>query len=155
MLKQVFAGQLVLMTMGFAPTASAEPLDLARRLVQVSQGELVVQQMFDALIPQIMGLALNKDPDLGDEKKAKINRVMLEELNTAIPDFLEQTAKIYAQHFSEAELQDGIEFYESPTGKKFQQLAPVLMQESMAHGQALGQAVGTRAIERLRADGDL
>lgn len=155
MLQRIFAGQLLLIIAGFSHTAHAEPIDLARELVQLSQGETVLNQMFETLTPQIMGLALNKNPDLSDEKKAKIEGILLEELQVAVPEFLEETAKIYARNFTEAELQDVIDFYNSPTGSKFQQLAPQLMQESMVHGQALGQTVGTRAVERLRADGDL
>ena len=82
---------------------------------------------------------------------------MKEELDKAIPEFLEQTAKIYAAKFTESELQDVIDFYESPTGKKFQQLAPELMQESMKHGQTLGQecrAARHGALGRPRAISD-
>jgi len=154
-MKRVFACHLMCLVVGLPHVAFAESMELARRLVEVSQGETIMQQMFNALTPQIMSLALNKDPNLNDEKKAKIEGVMKEELDAAIPEFLEQTAKIYASNFTEDELQDVIAFYESPTGKKFQGLAPQLMQESMQHGQALGQNVGQRAIERLKADGDL
>lgn len=155
MLKRIFAGHLMCLIIGFPAAASAEPIELARQLVQVSQGETIMQQMFDALTPQIMSMALGKDPNLSAEKRAKIEGVMKAELDAAVPEFLEQTAKIYASNFTESELQDVIDFYESPTGKKFQEIAPQLMQESMSHGQAMGQQVGTRAIERLKADGDL
>lgn len=155
MLERFFACHLICLIIGAPVAAFAEPIDLARRLVEVSQGGTMMQQLFDALTPQIMSMAASKDPNLSDEKRTRIEGVMRQELDAAIPEFLEQTAKIYAGNFTEGELQDVIDFYESPTGKKFQKLAPQLMQESMTHGQAMGQTVGKRALERLKADGDL
>lgn len=140
---------------GASVAAVAEPIDQARRLVVLSQGAVTGKQVLDAMLPQIMTMALSKDPDLSDEKKTRIGKVMQEEFDAAIPELLEQTAQIYASNFTEEELQDVIDFYESPTGKKFQKLTPEIMQESLKYGQTWGQAVGTRAMERLRADGDL
>ncbi len=154
-MKRFVACHLMCLLIGLPHAAFADSMELARRLVEMSQGETIVQQMFDALTPQIMSLALSKDSDLSDEKKSRIEEVMKQELDAAVPGFMEQTAKIYASNFTASELQDVIAFYESPTGKKFQELVPQLMQESMKHGQALGENVGQRAIERLKADGDL
>ena len=62
MMKRFVACQLICLIVGLPQAASAEPMDLARRLVQVSQGETMTQQMFDVLTPQIMSIALGKGP---------------------------------------------------------------------------------------------
>lgn len=155
MIRQLVMCFFMCLITGASVAAVAEPIDQARRLVAVSQGAIIGKQILDARLPQIMSMALSKDPGLSDEKKTRIGIVMREEFDAAIPELLEKTAQIYASNFTEDELQDVIDFHESSTGKKFQKLTPQIIQESLKHGQAWGQAVETRAIKRLRADGDL
>lgn len=153
--KQIIALCMLLLVAGSGSIASAEPIEKARRLVEVSQGKFMIEQMFNAIVPPIMNLALRDKPDLSDEKKATVVDVTKQEFDAAIPEFVEATAQTYARHFSEEELQDVIDFYESPTGKKFQDLVPTILQESMAEGRALGENVQRRAVERLKAEGVL
>ena len=115
----------------------------------------MIEQMFNAIVPPIMNLAMRNEPDLSDEKKAKVVHVTKQEFDAAIPQFVEAMTQTYARHFSEEELQDVIDFYESPTGKRFQELVPTILQESMAEGRVLGEQVQKRAIDRLKADGVL
>ncbi len=153
--RPIIALCVLLMTVAHVAEVAAEPIDKARRLVQVSQGKVMMEQMFAAIVPPIMGLVLNNKPNLPEEKKAAVVDATKQEFDAAIPDFIEATAQTYAKHFSENELQDAIDFYESPTGKKFQDVIPTIMQESMALGQELGTKVQRRAIDRLKADGIL
>jgi hypothetical protein len=46
-------------------------------------------------------------------------------------------------------VRDVITFFNSPTGKKFVQQQPAVMQESMAAGQQWGQSLARRAMEKL------
>ena len=55
-------------------------------------------------------------------------------------DYLGEMAKLYAETFTEAELQDVIDFYRSPTGRKFLERQPALLQRGAALGQSLVQA---------------
>ncbi len=142
------------MTGSLSPLA-ADPLEKARRLVDVSQGEMMTKQILEAITPQIMNLAVRSNPDLSPAQKDKVIDVVSEEFDAAVPDFLESSAQTYAKHFSEDELDDAIAFYESPTGQRFQELLPTIMQESMANGQAIGIRVTQGAVERLQADGTL
>ncbi|MGI9493641.1 MAG: DUF2059 domain-containing protein [Geminicoccaceae bacterium] len=155
MLKRVFACHLLCVIVGLPHAATAEPIELARQLIQLSQKKTSAKQLFDAMIPHLTSMALSQNSNLNEEEIAKFKSIMQEELYAAIPEFLELNAKTYASKFTESELQDVIDFYESPTGRKFQELAPELAQESIKHGQVIGIRVGERAAERLKADGDL
>ncbi len=136
-------------------TVSAEPIEKARRLMVLSQNEAMSEQIFDAILPRILTLALQSETDLSDEKKSKIADVTKQEFDAAIPEFIEVNAQAYARHFTEDELQVAIDFYETPAGQKFQKLLPLIFQETLALGQELGIVVQERAFKRLKADGVL
>ena len=46
-----------------------------------------------------------------------------------------QMTDLYVSNFSENEINDMLAFYRSPTGKKFVEKMPVIMQKSMEIGQ--------------------
>ena len=50
--------------------------------------------------------------------------------------------KLYERNFTTAELRGMIAFYESPIGKRFVEVQPVLMREGMAMGQEWGTRIG-------------
>lgn len=74
-------------------------------------------------------------------------------MQTSLDDLVNMLAPIYEKHFSEADLTKIIEFYETPTGKKFAEKTPLIMQESMAAGQEWGKKIGERVAEKLKAKG--
>ncbi len=55
---------------------------------------------------------------------------------------------IYKKHFTEEDLRQIIQFYNSPVGKKTIQQMPQIMQESIAVGQQWGQELGKKVIEK-------
>jgi hypothetical protein len=50
--------------------------------------------------------------------------------------------KLYDHNFTTAELRGMIAFYESPIGKRFIEVQPVLLREGMAMGQEWGTRIG-------------
>ncbi len=140
---------------GDAFARDAERIELSKEVVRLSQGEVAAQQMLDFLTPAIMGLSLQQNPDLSEEQKAKIYRLTKEELDAAMPELMDAAAQIYADHFSSEDLRNVIEFYQSPTGKKFQELVPKIMQESITRSETISLGVMQRVIDRLTLDGDI
>src|SRR5262249_57884021 len=78
-------------------------------------------------------------------------------LNSRVDEILDKIAGIYANRFSAAELREVANFYRGPTGQKFVQQLPGIMQESMTMGQQLGQQLASelqqRMMEELRKKG--
>ena len=63
---------------------------------------------------------------------------------------------LYDRNFTTAELRGMIAFYESPIGKRFLEVQPVLMREGMVMGQEWGSRIGadvgrTMAAESVQA----
>lgn len=62
---------------------------------------------------------------------------------------------VYERHFSAEELQALLRFFETPAGRAFLEKQPVIQQESMEAGQALGEKIGREVAEKLQAEGKL
>ena len=155
MIKPVLCGVVMILAAKIAFAGDAERLALSKRVIELSQGELVAQQMLDFLVPAITGLSLQHNPDLTNEQKAKVARLTKEELDAAMPEFVVAAAQIYADHFTEDELENIIAFYESETGQRFQELVPTIMQESIVRSEAISQGIAQRFIDRMANDGDI
>jgi hypothetical protein len=74
-------------------------------------------------------------------------------LGTSIDDLVIMLAPVYEKHMTEADLNEVIKFYGTPTGKKLAEKTPAIMQESMAAGQAWGQAVAEKVMKKLKEKG--
>jgi uncharacterized protein len=64
-------------------------------------------------------------------------------------DLLSLYIPIYKKHFNEADLQELIQFYESPIGKKLVEKTPQITAESMTSGQEWGMKLAAKVMERL------
>ena len=62
---------------------------------------------------------------------------------------------LYDRNFTAAELRGLVAFYESPIGKRFVEVQPVLTREGMAMGQEWGTRIGADVGRTLSADGPL
>lgn len=60
---------------------------------------------------------------------------------------------IYASHFSLAELDQLVRFYESPLGRHLNEVQPLILQESMQMGQRWGAIIGREVGESLARSG--
>ena len=144
-----------LLTLGAAPQESAPPAPApgasangaseqdVRRFMEASGAAKLMTQMLDSMI-QSMGSTMKEvPPEFWTEfrKEVKVN------------DLIDKIIPVYQKHFTSAEMNQLVQFYESPAGKKLTQEQPMIMQESMKIGQAWGQEVGMRAAQKLNQKG--
>lgn len=62
---------------------------------------------------------------------------------------------IYDKYYTESDIDQLIQFYNSPTGKKMIQNMPLVMQESIAAGQNWGKEIAQKVYSRLKEKGYL
>ena len=67
-------------------------------------------------------------------------------------EVIDATARIYASHFTEAELKDLLAFYQSPLGRKSVAEEPKITDESMAYAGQWGDDLSVDVINRMRAE---
>jgi uncharacterized protein len=100
----------------------------------IVQGRPEVERDFDALLP-----------------------TMLQAFETQSAPMLDAILAVYAANFTADELREVSAFYQRPTGQKFLQKMPLMMQQSMATGQAYGRKAAdemrARMIDELRKKG--
>ena len=66
-----------------------------------------------------------------------------------LPQLVDSLVPVYASHFSQADLDQLVRFYESPLGKHLSEVQPLILQESMQVGQTWGAVIGREVGESL------
>lgn len=77
----------------------------------------------------------------------------IEFMKTSLADLVEMLAPVYQKYLTQKDLEDIIAFYNTPTGKKFAQNTPNIMQESMQVGQQWGMQIAQTIQEKLEEKG--
>ncbi len=65
-------------------------------------------------------------------------------------ELVDMLVPVYQRNLSDADIEELIRFYSSPTGKRFVEKQPVILNESMAAGRRWGEVLAQRAIEDLQ-----
>jgi hypothetical protein len=100
----------------------------------IVQNRPEVERDFDALVPLLM-----------------------QRMNARFYELESSIVLIYADNFTAAELRELIAFYKTPTGQKFLEKTPLVMQQTMAAGKKFGEIAGAEAqremMDELRKKG--
>ncbi len=151
---------LFLLTLGGQPAAdpiSDEKREDIKRLLDVTGALAIGKQLSDSAVEHMTRQLKASRPDL----PTKLFDILQEEVNGVIDEnlqlFVELVIPLYHRHFSHAEIQGLIAFYQSELGRKAVLVMPVLMQESMSVGRQWGRALAPeierRVLRRFRVEG--
>ena len=123
-----------------AEKAKSESIKL---LMQQTGAKDMASQMMQQMLPSLKRFA----PDAPEAfwEKAMHKMDMDKMVALIIP--------IYQKYLTEEDIQAVIQFYNTPTGKKFIKVSPNIMQESMIAGQQWGQSIAKDIIEDLKKEG--
>lgn len=136
-----------------APAAAAiSPSHLAlAKEVMLNSG---ISRSFDSIIPvfgdQIKQAAVTR-PDLTKD----LDDVLLKlgpEMELQKQRMIETASRIYAQRLSEAELRDIAAFFRSPSGKRYVETQPLVLDEMVQAMQTWTQEVSEYIMVRVRAE---
>jgi hypothetical protein len=134
-----------------APTPTPGALAAAKELVTLKGGAA----MFDPLIPGVIESAKNQllptNPNLSGPLTEVANQLH-KEYAPKRAELLDLIAKIYAQHFTEAELKDIVAFYKTPAGKKMVTQEPIAINQSLTAAQDWANQFSDAVLERFRAE---
>ncbi len=112
----------------------------AKELLEVTRAAEIIDQVYDSMEGQFdnmaeqLGITEDQRP-IFDRHMERVFQVMREEMNWEKMEPYMVSA--YAQVYTEQELRELIEFYQSPLGQKFLAKMPELMNVSMATTQEL------------------
>jgi len=149
-------GLAALAIIGLAkPAAAANPSPasvlIAKQIVQLKD----VDAMFAPLARGVVEKVKNQFMQTNFMWAKDLNEVaanLHKEYDPRVSELVDATARIYAEHFTEAELKDLLTFYQSPLGRKMIVEEPKVIDESMNHAGQWGDALAEDVIARMRAE---
>ena len=150
------AGAIFFALFGFVAVAqaqapSAAQQKIARQVVDTSG----VMRGFEGAIPQVFnqvyGVYIQQNPDLSKEI-AGVLQELIPEFDKRKDEIAAIIARVYAEKFTESELNDIIAFYNSPTGKKFVATTGDIGRDSLAKIQEWSLTLNKQLTDRLKAE---
>jgi hypothetical protein len=127
-------------------------LESARALIAESDIGRTLDALLAPMSQQITQLLRAANPEHAALVSQLMDELMMPELRRRMPELLELTTILYAQHFTAAEIDEVRAFYRTPTGQKFLSKQTVLALEGQLIGQVWGQRAALDALARLRPE---
>ena len=131
------------------PQPSPAALLLAKQIVDIKG----VQNVFAPLLRGVVEKTKNMFMQTNFMWANDLNQVAaIEEKKLAprVSELVDATARMYAQHFTEAELKQLLAFYQSPVGKKALIEEPKVLDELMAYAGSWGDNLSQEVIGDMR-----
>ena len=98
-----------------------------RRYLTAIHFEQTLDNMMGALMPLMAKNALQQYPNITEEQRGAIGDVVRDAMREDFtPKMIERMIPVYAQAFSESELEAMVAFYESPAGQSIVRKTPSL-----------------------------
>lgn len=132
--------------------AQKQPVDPAtaqtvRRLLELTGAARISLQTMEAMVPAQRQAMPQVPAAFWDAFLAHARRDIAQLVDSLVP--------VYAAHFTQAQLQELVRFYESPLGKRLAEVQPLIAQESMQVGQRWGALIGAQVGDSLGRAGVL
>jgi len=139
-----------------SPAPSPEAMAAARELLVTMRAADNFKAIMPAIMSSLKPAIVQNRPQVERDYDALVP-ILLAGMDARLNEMIDRVAALYARTFTTDELREVVAFYRGPTGQKFVQRMPLIMQESMLIGQRFGQSVSTeirdRMIEELRKRG--
>ena len=132
-----------------APNPSPAAIQLAKQIVELKGA----RQLFTPLIRGVVEKVKDQFMQTNFMWAKDLNEVaanMEKDYAPRVNELVDLAARIYASHFSEAELKQLLAFYQSPIGRKAITEEPKALDESMASGGQWGENLSDEVLVRMR-----
>ena len=144
-------------TAGNEPDAAGDTADIAeskrekiRRLAKISNARAsalaAMQQTLKRAIPALK----RKHPGIDTEVETKLKNAIRDVFQENMDAYIEGVVPIYAEHFSESEVEKMITFYESPVGRKLSRLTPVMTEDIVGVVQQWNRSLQPQVREAIQ-----
>ncbi len=121
----------------------------AKQLIEITGMTQVADQLLHANMQQLYGVLVGLNPDRGAAIQRLLNEHLVPEFRKRMPEFVTVTSELYARHFTAAELDEIIGFYQTPVGRKAIEKLPVIAQEAIVVGRAWGDKMAREVMKDL------
>ena len=138
----------------FSAGADAQPTSVAavqtaKEIVKVTGATALFVPLIPGVIEQAKNLFLQQNPALSKD----LNEIVVQMRADLAPRFEELTsevAKLYATHFTDAELKEVLAFYRTPVGMKLIAEQPKVGEEGLKFAQEWANQLSDQVIGKMR-----
>jgi hypothetical protein len=121
----------------------------AMEFMDASGSKAALTQRFDLVMGILFDQARKAHPDVPQANWDIALKVIREEFQANSDELLLMSAKLYTQHFSDAELDELIAFYKSDVGVKYLRERSNLVAEETELGKAWGEKLAPEIADRI------
>jgi uncharacterized protein len=154
--RHTLAAFLLLAAMGaakpvLAQTAAPSPaaILIAKQIVEIKG----VNKLFDPLIRGVVEKVKDQFMQTNFMWSKDLNEVadqLVKQYQPRLSELVDESARIYASHFTEDELKQILAFYQTPTGRKMVVEEPRALDQSVANAGIFGDKLSEEIIAKFR-----
>jgi len=122
-MKKLFIATALLLSVQFASAQSADFKKDVVEYIKLSGSAAQVTAVLEPVLAQIP-----------EDKRADLKK----EIDATLPSLYDKMADVMMKHYTHDDVKKMIEFYNSPVGKKIQEVTPKMTKDQMKAGQEWG-----------------
>ena len=147
-MKKIYLLGILLLSFYYLTSAQSDEKykETLTKLFRVSNTE----QTYEAAVKQMFSMYRQQLTNIPSEIWDDLEKEMSK---TSMNDLISMLVPVYSKHLTIEDLNEIIEFYESPIGQKYAEKNPLIVQESMQVGQQWGQKIGMDFMNKLKEKG--
>jgi hypothetical protein len=134
-----------------APQASPNAIAMAKQIIEIKGVGAMFAPLVHGVIIKVRDQFIQTN-FMWAKDLSEIANNLEKQLGPRSSEVIDATARIYASHFTEAELKDLLAFYQSPLGRKSVAEEPKITDESMAYAGQWGDDLSVDVINKMRAE---
>ena len=139
----------VLCPVAIAQQATPAAMQTAKEILTITGAMTLFNPLIPGVIEQAKNLFLQQNPGLGKDLN-EIAAKMRTDLAPRFNELTSEVAKLYATHFTEAELKELLAFYKTPVGTKLVVEQPKVIEEGVKFTQPWANALTDEVIAKMR-----
>ncbi|HUL88387.1 MAG TPA: DUF2059 domain-containing protein [Pseudolabrys sp.] len=145
---------IAVMLIALSPSANAQQatpaaIQTAKEIVNVTGAMALFNPLIPGVVEQAKNLFLQQDPGLAKDLN-EITAKMRADLAPRFGELTSEVAKLYANHFTEAELKELLAFYKTPVGTKLITEQPKVGEEGLKFAQTWANNLSDEIIVKMR-----
>jgi len=154
--RHILAALVALAVMGaakpvLAQTGAPSPnsILIAKQIIEIKG----VNKLFEPLIRGVVEKVKNQFMQTNFMWAKDLNQVaeqLVKQYQPRTSELVDESARIYASHFTEAELKQILAFYQTPTGRKMITEEPRALDQSMANAGEFGDKLSDEILAKMR-----
>ncbi|HYC15831.1 MAG TPA: DUF2059 domain-containing protein [Pseudolabrys sp.] len=148
------SGAIAVTLFALNPSANAQQatpaaIQTAKEIVNVTGAMALFNPLIPGVVEQAKNLFLQQDPSLSKDLN-EITAKMRADLAPRFDELTSEVAKLYANHFTEAELKELLAFYKTPVGTKLINEQPKVGDEGLKFAQTWANNLSDEIIIKMR-----